>query len=269
WEGVKKRVKKAMRDMAAELLRLYAERKARPGHAFAGESPWQREFEEAFEYEGTRDQEGGIAEGAADMAGPRPHGPAHLRGRRLRQDRGGHARGHAGRARRQAGGAPRPYDRPRVPALEDVPQALRPLPREGGDALALPHAPGDEGDPEVAARGRGRRALRHAPPALEGPPLPRSGGPRDRRGAALRGRGQGEAQAPQDDGGLPDPLRDADPAHAADGAGRHPRHVGDRDAAQGPPRHRDPHREVPDGRDRGRDPRGAGPRRPGVLRPQS
>jgi transcription-repair coupling factor (superfamily II helicase) len=65
-------VKKAMRDMAAELLRLYAERKARPGHAFAGESPWQREFEEAFEYEETKDQAAAIADVAADMAAPVP-----------------------------------------------------------------------------------------------------------------------------------------------------------------------------------------------------
>ena len=72
WEKVKKRVKKAMRDMAAELLRLYAERKARPGHAFTAESPWQREFEEAFEYEETPDQAAAIADVAADMASESP-----------------------------------------------------------------------------------------------------------------------------------------------------------------------------------------------------
>jgi len=72
WEKTKSRVKKAMRDMAQELLRLYAERKARPGHAFAGESPWQREFEEAFEYEETPDQAQAIVEVAGDMASPTP-----------------------------------------------------------------------------------------------------------------------------------------------------------------------------------------------------
>jgi transcription-repair coupling factor (superfamily II helicase) len=72
WDKVKKRVKKAMRDMAAELLRLYAERKARPGHAFSGESPWQREFEEAFEYEETPDQAQAIADVAGDMARDTP-----------------------------------------------------------------------------------------------------------------------------------------------------------------------------------------------------
>jgi transcription-repair coupling factor (superfamily II helicase) len=72
WERVKKRVRKAMRDMAAELLRLYAERKARPGHAFSSESPWQREFEEAFEYEETPDQAAAIDEVARDMGSPAP-----------------------------------------------------------------------------------------------------------------------------------------------------------------------------------------------------
>jgi transcription-repair coupling factor (superfamily II helicase) len=72
WEKTKTRVKKAMRDMAQELLKLYAERKARPGHAFAGESPWQREFEAAFEYDETPDQAQAIAEVAADMAAAVP-----------------------------------------------------------------------------------------------------------------------------------------------------------------------------------------------------
>jgi transcription-repair coupling factor (superfamily II helicase) len=72
WEQTKRRVKKAMRDMAAELLKLYAERKARPGHAFTGESPWQREFEESFEYEETPDQAAAILDVAADMAAEAP-----------------------------------------------------------------------------------------------------------------------------------------------------------------------------------------------------
>jgi transcription-repair coupling factor (superfamily II helicase) len=72
WEQTKRRVKKAMRDMAAELLKLYAERKARPGHAFSGESPWQHEFEESFEYEETPDQAAAIKDVAADMASESP-----------------------------------------------------------------------------------------------------------------------------------------------------------------------------------------------------
>jgi len=72
WEKTKRRVKKAMRDMAAELLKLYAERKARPGHAFTGESPWQREFEESFEYDETPDQAAAIADVMQDMSDDAP-----------------------------------------------------------------------------------------------------------------------------------------------------------------------------------------------------
>ncbi len=72
WQKVKRRVKKAMRDMAQELLRLYAERKARPGHAFTSQSPWLSEFEHAFEFEETRDQAQAIVDVTADMSDATP-----------------------------------------------------------------------------------------------------------------------------------------------------------------------------------------------------
>src|SRR5262249_57956222 len=49
WHKTKAKAKRAMRDMADELLRLYAERKLVQGHAFPADAPWQREFEEGFE----------------------------------------------------------------------------------------------------------------------------------------------------------------------------------------------------------------------------
>src|SRR4030095_654482 len=67
WERAKTRVKKAMRDMAEELLKLYAARKAVSGHAFAADSHWQQEFEDAFEYELTVDQKSAIADIKRDM----------------------------------------------------------------------------------------------------------------------------------------------------------------------------------------------------------
>jgi transcription-repair coupling factor (superfamily II helicase) len=72
WERAKTRVKKAMRDMAEELLKLYAARKAVPGHAFSADSHWQQEFEEAFEYELTPDQKTAIADIKRDMETPTP-----------------------------------------------------------------------------------------------------------------------------------------------------------------------------------------------------
>src|SRR5207245_3928188 len=63
---------KAMRDMAEELLKLYAARKAVPGHAFTSDSHWQEEFEDAFEYELTVDQKSAIADIKRDMESPTP-----------------------------------------------------------------------------------------------------------------------------------------------------------------------------------------------------
>jgi transcription-repair coupling factor (superfamily II helicase) len=72
WERAKTRVKKAMRDMAEELLKLYAARKAVPGHAFSVDTHWQKEFEDAFEYELTPDQQSAITDIKRDMESPTP-----------------------------------------------------------------------------------------------------------------------------------------------------------------------------------------------------
>ncbi len=70
WEKAKTRVKKAMRDMAEELLKLYAARKAIQGHAFSPDSHWQQEFEDAFEWELTPDQQTAVADIKGDMESP-------------------------------------------------------------------------------------------------------------------------------------------------------------------------------------------------------
>src|SRR5688572_22760591 len=72
WEKAKTRVKKAMRDMAEELLKLYAQRRAVPGHAFAPDTHWQEEFESAFPYELTPDQATAISDIKRDMESPTP-----------------------------------------------------------------------------------------------------------------------------------------------------------------------------------------------------
>ncbi len=56
WEKLKKRTKKAIQDIAKELIELYAERKAKLGFAFSPDSPWQKELEASFIYEETPDQ---------------------------------------------------------------------------------------------------------------------------------------------------------------------------------------------------------------------
>ncbi|HEY3314723.1 MAG TPA: transcription-repair coupling factor [Bacillota bacterium] len=72
WAKVKNRVKASVRQMAEELLRLYAVRQATPGHAFGPDTVWQHEFEEAFRFEETPDQLQATAEIKADMEKPQP-----------------------------------------------------------------------------------------------------------------------------------------------------------------------------------------------------
>lgn len=72
WRRTKNRVKARMRDMADELLRLYAERQMATGHAFSNDSNWQREFEDAFEFIETADQLSAAREIKQDMERGQP-----------------------------------------------------------------------------------------------------------------------------------------------------------------------------------------------------
>jgi transcription-repair coupling factor (superfamily II helicase) len=72
WQRVKESVRAALREMAEGLLKLYAQRAVAEGHAFAGDTPWQREFEAAFRFEETPDQLRAIEEVKADMQRTRP-----------------------------------------------------------------------------------------------------------------------------------------------------------------------------------------------------
>jgi len=72
WGTRKARVRKSVTDMADKLLALYAERKAAPGVAFSPDTPWQGEFEEAFEFTETPDQATAIADIKRDMERPEP-----------------------------------------------------------------------------------------------------------------------------------------------------------------------------------------------------
>src|SRR5207237_4180803 len=72
WQRVKESVRAALREMAEELLRLYAKRALAEGHAFAVDTPWQREFEAAFRFEDTPDQLRAIEDVKRDLEGARP-----------------------------------------------------------------------------------------------------------------------------------------------------------------------------------------------------
>jgi len=72
WSRIKRRVREAVRELAFELLQLYAAREATPGIAFGPDTQWDRELEESFPYEETPDQSRAIREVKADMERPRP-----------------------------------------------------------------------------------------------------------------------------------------------------------------------------------------------------
>ncbi len=72
WQKTKARAQKAAKDMAGELIKLYAARKRQEGFAFAADSPWQGEFEDNFPYPETDDQLRCIAEIKGDMESPIP-----------------------------------------------------------------------------------------------------------------------------------------------------------------------------------------------------
>ncbi len=72
WQKTKDEAREAVADLASELLAIQAQREAQPGHAFAPDVAWQREFEDAFIFEETPDQLKAIRETKGDMEQPRP-----------------------------------------------------------------------------------------------------------------------------------------------------------------------------------------------------
>ena len=72
WQKTKAKARKAAKDMAGELIQLYAARKRQPGFAFAADAPWQKEFEDNFPYPETDDQLRCIADIKHDMESPIP-----------------------------------------------------------------------------------------------------------------------------------------------------------------------------------------------------
>ena len=72
WAKTKARVRKAMKDMTDELLKLYAQRQAAQGHVFPSDTEWMKEFEDAFEYNETDDQAQAIIDVKRDMESQLP-----------------------------------------------------------------------------------------------------------------------------------------------------------------------------------------------------
>ncbi len=72
WSRLKKKVRKSVKDMTKELVKIYSARREASGFAFQADSLWQKEFEAAFPYEDTRDQGTAVSEVKKDMESARP-----------------------------------------------------------------------------------------------------------------------------------------------------------------------------------------------------
>ncbi len=265
WQTVKTRARTAVVEMAGELLQLYAARQAIPGFGFPPDGELMRRLEDSFPLRGDRRPGGGHRRGQERHGGAAPHGPPHLRRRRLRQDRGRAARGVQGGRGRQAEPGPGPHDHPRRAALDDLRGALRRPAGQGRHGLPVPQRRRAAQDARRLHQGGGRRARGDAPAAEHGRASQGTRPRHRRRGAALRRASEGGAAQPQAAGGRREPLGHADPAHPPDEPERHPRHLGDRDRAARPPRDPHLHRRVQGRPGPHRHREGAGARGPGVL----
>ena len=196
WEKAKTRVKKAMRDMAEELLKLYAARKAVAGHAFSPDSHWQQEFDDAFEYDLTPDQQTAIADITRDLESPTPMD------RLLCGDVGYGKTEVAMRAAfkvgdgRQAGRVSRADDRARLPAPAHAAGPVRRLPGARRDDQPVPHEAGTEGDRSTKlASGQLDIIVGTHRLLSKDVHVPRSRPARRGRGTAVRRRAQGAASS--------------------------------------------------------------------------
>ena len=110
WQSRKAKVKERIRELAGELIKVAAERAMRKGTVLDLPHGVYEEFAARFPYEETEDQLAAIEAVLEDMALRSADGSAAVRRCRLRQDRGGAARGLRRRHGRQAGGAAGPHD---------------------------------------------------------------------------------------------------------------------------------------------------------------
>ena len=227
WARTKGRVSEALAKIADGLVELYAEREMSPGHAFAPDTPWQAELEEAFPYEPTPDQAKAIDDTKADMERARPMD------RLVCGDVGYGKTEVAVRAAFKA-----IADKKQVAILvpttllasqhhRTFSQRFASFPVRIEELSRFKTKKEQQATLAALADGQGRRRRRHAPAAAERRRLPRSRPDHRRRRAALRRDAQGAAQADARDRRRAHALGDADSAHAADVADGRARSLAD------------------------------------------
>lgn len=210
WVKARRKAAEKVRDVAAELLDVYAMRAARHGFAFKHDREAYRQFAASFPFEETEDQLNAINAVLSDMCQAKSMDRL-VRRRGLWQDRSGDAGGVCGRARRQAGGRAGAHHPARPAALRQLPRPLRQLAGAGGGAEPLPLRQGAERRDEGDGRGQGGHHHRHPQAARRRAHLQGSGAAHRRRGAPLRGAPEGEDQGAARRRGYPHPHRDPIP----------------------------------------------------------
>jgi transcription-repair coupling factor (superfamily II helicase) len=239
WEKAKRKAAEQVRDTAAELLHLYAQRAARKGHQFDFKQHDLEAFADGFGFEETPDQQTAINAVVEDMKSGKPMD------RLVCGDVGFGKTEVALRAAfvAVAGGKQVAVLCPTTLLAEQhFPDLLRPLCRlagEGGGDLALPFRQGADRGDQAARRRQDRRAGRHPSPAAEGRGVLAPGPGDHRRRTPLRRAPEGGAEGAARRGGHPHPDRHADPAHAGHEPGRPARFLGDRHAAAEAAGHQD------------------------------
>ena len=222
WKKQKESVADAVKDLAAELLRVQAGRETQPGVRYPADTAWQKEFEAEFPYDETEDQLAAIAAVKADMSETTPmdrlicgdvgFGKTEVALRGAFKCRGVRQAGRGARAHhgaRRAARAHLPCPARRLPVPRRVAVAVQD--RQGGSARRW-SKPSSAAEVDVLI-GTHRHALGRREVRRPGPG-------RHRRGAALRCRAQEQAAGPAADRRDPHPDRDADPADAAHVDGR-------------------------------------------------
>ena len=233
WAKTKARVRKAMKDMTEELLKLYAERKTAQGHSFPHGNEFVREFEDAFEFSETEDQAQAITDVMHDMESSQPMD------RLLCGDVGYGKTEVAMRAAFKA-----VSDNKQVAVLapttvlafqhyETFKQRFGPFPVTIEMISRFRNPEAAEGNPAENGSRKDRHSHRHPPHSFQGLEVCRPRPVDRRRRAALRRPPQGTHQANAQASRRAHDVSDSNPAHPAHVARRTSRYERDRDSAQG------------------------------------
>ncbi len=232
WANTKTKARRAVREIAGELVSLYAKRQATAGHAFGPDTPWQAEMEDAFGFTETADQLTAITEVKADMEKPVP------------MDRvicGDVGYGKTEIAVRAAFKAVQDGKQVAVLVpttlladqhLQTFSERMAGFPVTVKGLSRFTDAAESRAVIDGTGRRFGRHRDRHASAAADRRALEGSGPGRGRRGAAVRRRAQGVHQVAAHPRRRADHERYSDPAHPGDEPGRDSRDVDDPDAAR-------------------------------------